>query len=763
MEFGLLNQDALWIMDEVQLMDVGLATSGQLQAFRNADQQKMRRRCFTWWMSATLRQSWLEKSPETIDLAKELQNSTYQVGDRDRTGSLWSNTTKSLETRQFGSPKELARSIAHLHRDAGYGKDGPTLVVMNTVERAVDVWNSLRTNGDLGHNHTDVRLMHSRFRPLERQSWQDEFLKKTDCAIGTNRIMVSTQVVEAGVDISTPLLVTEIAPWPSLVQRFGRCARWGGSGRIIIADFNHDNKTAAPYSLDDIEEARSACEKLPDAAPLHIERFEKENRQLVPKLYPYEPSYLLLRHELDELFDTSTDLSGADIDISHYIRSGNERDVQVFWSDEDDESNTKPVRDGLCNVPFLKARDWLCRPKSERLKPGVGAYVWNWLERKWKTAGRSSIYPGQTIMVKSDVGGYAPDRGWDPDSKERVDAVLVKAEPVMRKPCWRIRDGERYAGARRVAGLVREDHADAAEGDESLSVANYGWQTIATHGLEVGKEAKRIAALVSPDEEKLLYMAGRWHDLGKSHFAFQNSIKADDRPVRDDIAKAPDAAWPCSAKSMYGVGSGIRRPGFRHELASALGLFCILERHEPLHQALLGPWTDWFDALGARTGRPISDTSPTIAEKEILDLTADEFDLVAYLVCSHHGKVRTTWHPSPTDQDAGYAQLSIRGVQEGDALPSLRIAAADGEFCLLPKANLNLSPSETGLSPRTGKSWNERVSSLIDRLGPFTLAWLEALLRAADLRISSSSETPDPLLREGDAKMNADGSWKGRT
>ncbi|MFN5284583.1 MAG: DEAD/DEAH box helicase, partial [Planctomyces sp.] len=37
MEFGLLNQDALWVMDEVQLMDVGLATSAQLQAFRGYD------------------------------------------------------------------------------------------------------------------------------------------------------------------------------------------------------------------------------------------------------------------------------------------------------------------------------------------------------------------------------------------------------------------------------------------------------------------------------------------------------------------------------------------------------------------------------------------------------------------------------------------------------------------------------------------------------------------------------------------------------
>ena len=74
MEFGLLNQDALWVMDEVQLMDVGLATSGQLQVFRGEDQAagKSLRPCFTWWMSATLQRAWLEKSPDTGGLVGEL-------------------------------------------------------------------------------------------------------------------------------------------------------------------------------------------------------------------------------------------------------------------------------------------------------------------------------------------------------------------------------------------------------------------------------------------------------------------------------------------------------------------------------------------------------------------------------------------------------------------------------------------------------------------------------------------------------------------
>src|SRR6185312_968098 len=38
MEHGLLNVDCLWVMDEIQLMDVGLATSAQLQAFANTDE-----------------------------------------------------------------------------------------------------------------------------------------------------------------------------------------------------------------------------------------------------------------------------------------------------------------------------------------------------------------------------------------------------------------------------------------------------------------------------------------------------------------------------------------------------------------------------------------------------------------------------------------------------------------------------------------------------------------------------------------------------
>lgn len=40
MEFALLNNDCLWVFDEIQLMDVSLITSVQMQQFRNEDYAK---------------------------------------------------------------------------------------------------------------------------------------------------------------------------------------------------------------------------------------------------------------------------------------------------------------------------------------------------------------------------------------------------------------------------------------------------------------------------------------------------------------------------------------------------------------------------------------------------------------------------------------------------------------------------------------------------------------------------------------------------
>lgn len=756
MDFGLLSQDALWVMDEVQLMDVGLATSAQLQAFRDSDRQagKSLRPVHTWWMSATLQSDWLNKSPDTIDLEVSLERNTHRIEAAQRSGRLWDDVEKPVQLLPCRSEKELAKEVGERHLQADRSQSGPTLVVLNTVERAFKVWQALKKDRALAN--TDIRLVHSRFRPAERQNWRQKFLNREACTPGTDRIIVATQVIEAGVDISATLLLTELAPWPSLVQRFGRCARWGGRAAVMVVDFDPKTaKQAVPYTLEEIEAARDACTEVSGVSPKELEAFEENHPEKLPTLYPYAPVHLLMRHELEELFDTTPDLSGADIDISRFIRSGDERDLQVFWEAVAKKaapaSERRPLRDELCNVPFLKVRDWLCKPNnSQALKDDVRAWVWDWQDGAWRQAQRRDFYPGQTVLVEAGVGGYDPESGWSKDHTKAVlppfaDRSLTEDDRTL-VPCWR-RDGDGWQPSeKRVRRLSPEVYADAAEDDESLSIR--GWQTIASHGLQAGKEARSIATTLAPNLAGLLHLAGRWHDSGKAHPAFQGSIQADNRPDRDDIAKAPNHAWPCSLAAMYRIDASDQRHGFRHELASTLALFGVLQRHAPNHSALLGPWKELLAQFHPET--PESDSlpmsrEPTTIEQEILDLDGDEFNLLTYLVCAHHGKVRVAWHSSPADQKSRDSHLRIRGLRDGDILPPLCLADPEGRIHTLPATPLDLAPASVGLSSTTGASWSERVLGLLQRHGPFTLAWLEALLRAADQR-ATRRPLADPLL-----------------
>ncbi len=759
MEFGLLNQDCLWIMDEVQLMDVGLATSGQLQAFRDQDRATGRslRPCHTWWMSATMQPGWLATSPETAPMADSLP--ATGIPPRDRTGPLWDpdKVRKPCVVRPDITAKELPALVKDEHLAGGRGAHGPTLVVLNRVETAKELHRKLSKDKEL--RTTDIRLVHSRFRPCDRRDWREEFLDRSCCGPGTDRIVIATQLVEAGVDLSAAVLVTEMAPWPSLVQRFGRCARWGGTGRIVVVDIpaamaeeaaqkekkkktpkdlrevreTAEAKAVLPYDLDAVRAARRALELLPtgpdggdrDAAPLSLEVFEETHPELLESLYPYEPLHILLRHELDELFDTTADLSGADIDISRFIRSGDERDLHVFWAripaGEGPDSGLRPRRDELCAVPFLQARKWLFGKKAtndEQTGKKGRAWVWDWLDGAWRPAEERDLYPGRTVLVAASVGGYDPRIGWDPKVKEEVP---VAPETVPPPP----------------------GSGDDAQDDETSSRA--AWQTIATHGRLVAAEAADLCRRLAPAFGQLFLLAGLIHDAGKVFPAFQESIK--DRPEgRSDLAKAPRDKWlPPSA--MYPMPGGGRRAGFRHELLSVLFLFDVLRRSSPDHEALLGPWHELFEKLGREKPSAPAPSRPSSLERRILALDKASFDLLAYLVCAHHGKLRLALHASPADQEASSGRPRLRGLEDGEETPGVQLCGPDGDLAWLPPLRVDLGLAEAGVNPRTGPGWTERVLDLLDRHGPFALAWLEALLRAADQRVSGRAVS-DAILEE---------------
>lgn len=741
MEFGLLNQDALWIMDEVQLMDVGLATSAQLQAFREEDRTKELRPCHTWWMSATLQPDWL-RSVDTAPYHESWIRDPCVVLPAHRTGGLW-DISKSLTTAVINpqDDEDFARRTLTEHAEVQAGDFGRiTLVVCNTVDRACGTFDALRDAG-----RTDgLELVHSRFRPAEREAWRDRLLSRSACTAGVDRIIVATQVVEAGVDLSAGCLITELAPWPSLVQRFGRCARYAGSGKVLVVDRRREEADSVPYQPEELESAWEALQKLIQQG-VGIDVLEEYEESLHPEarrqLYPYSPAHLLLRREFDELFDTTPDLTGADLDISRFIRSGDERDLQVFWLDlskaEVPPAKRRPQRRELCSVPFLKARAWLCGEESKtnrkpRLRGGMRAWVWDWIDGEWVEATRASLLPGRVVCVDSYCGGYRVDRGFDPNWETAVPPVPLPPIPTETQAI---------------------DEADNQQDGEQLSFNR--WKTIACHTVEVANEAREIAKQLGLSEElqNALDLAALWHDWGKSHPAFQGCIRdgaRDKRPDRQDVGKAPDDCWSKSDRYKYLNGTE-ERPAFRHELASTLGLFALLRIYAPKHPALIGPWielpTEVQEKLGWSLLTGDAPAPPSRLIERLLKCTPEAFDLVAYLVASHHGKVRVGLNAAPKDQEyrikpGDGSGLPIRGVREGDRLPSIVLVLGEPA---IPEVLLSLSPSTVGLSPRTGASWRERCIGLLEGHGPAALAFLEAILRAADVR-ASRLKTNDPAL-----------------
>lgn len=731
-DFGLLQHDALWVLDEIQLMDVGLASSAQLAAFRRSDSASSRgvvRPSATWWMSATLQPGWLG----TVDAAErvpELTEAMLRIPPAAREGGLWSVEKKLDRRADITTPGEIAARVLEAHEPGTL-----SLVVVNRVDTATAVYDELdkRLSEGKGKKRVrraaapDLRLVHSRFRGAERASWADDFLHRDAALPEAGRVIVATQVVEAGVDISARLLVSELAPWPSLVQRFGRAARYPGkSGQVcVVGSVPKDEGKALPYSLEELEAADEALAQIlaagADVSPRGLESYEDALKadnaaSLLGRLYPYDPVHVLRRRDLDELFDTAPDLNGNDLDVSRYIRSGDERDITVFWRPVEEGSRAlrreqigRVTREELCPAPIGEARKWLA-------DAGRTFYVLDFIEGVWARGNAYQLHPGLRVLVPAEAGGYSTERGWDPKSSARVQPPTAPEE------------GE-DAVARHY------DESAESDADDSLSIA--GWKTIATHGREAGEEMHRLveALGVEPHLGRLLELAARWHDAGKAHGAFQSAIKAEARHnaaklgERHDLAKAPDGAW---RRPPYP-----ERPGFRHELVSTLALFELLRRTDPRHVALLGPHLELLEAMGEAPSSlgdnlTVSPTDPLAGE--IAALEPHDFDLLAYLVCAHHGKVRCAWTATPHDQEQGNG--AIHGVREGDHVPAFELCDAEGQRRQVPALDLSLSAAQIGLGTLYGASWTERVHRLRERHGPFKLAYLEALLRAADARAS---------------------------
>jgi CRISPR-associated endonuclease/helicase Cas3 len=633
--FALLHNDALWVFDEVQLMGAGLRTSAQLEAFRREFNVHGNTRSL--WLSATLNTDWLK----TVDFAQHLDSASalrLDEGDQRLAGQRLSaakmlqagTAVLNAENKKGNGEKylaDLAAQILSVHES-----DTNTLVILNRVERTQDLLRLLKKRKPAA----ELLLVHARFRANERKAL-NQAIQQTPPPFG--RIIVATQAIEAGVDISAKNLFTELASWSSLVQRFGRCNRYGeyAEANIYWLDID-DEASAPPYDYADMEQARAKLQSLTDA-----------RLNTLPRTTGKQPTTdVLRRKDFLDLFNTDADLTGFDTDISGYIRDSGTPPLFVYWRDFDcmRPEQSQPERAELCPVSITQI-------KSHLKNKDVLAFTWDSVEGSWKRVGPNNVYPGQTLLLCAQDGGYDSELGFVASGKQAVE-VLPHRE---------------------ITHQIYQKDPDSIKAIPIL---------LEDHLCHVAAAVKQLLAILKlpQDLAEAVVTAAFWHDVGKAHAVFQETLKSiwlDGDPKQLQL-------WAKSAATVRH-----KRRYFRHELASMLAWLTHGEK-TPMH------------------------------------------DLIAYLIVAHHGKVRMSLRALPDEPEAPNGKRYARGIYEGDVLPPVSI---DGK--MLPETTLRLDVMELGIG-EMGPSWTYRTQKLLQEHGPFLLAWYETLVRIADWHASEQEQ-----------------------
>jgi len=426
-------------------------------------------------------------------------------------------------------------------------------------------------------------------------------------------VVIATQVIEAGIDLDARKLFTIACPWASFVQRCGRAGR------------NGDYTECDVYLLD-IEGMRSTAQPLPYTA-IEIKAFYDRSDQLIsagigdlmavtPPPQNNGKKYLKLGI-LNGLFDNHPGNSGDQ--VAQFIREDIETGIKLLWRDE--VKNNAPI----APPTELEAVNLRINKATKFLKT-VNYWIWDDRIETWidKT---NQIDDECYVCCDRSAGGYSDSLGFTGNPQD-IPPIIVLPPKTKNAMQW----------------------------PKSQDV------TLTVHSMDANHFAKQIcnnlSHLLDDDSTALVTRAAHLHDWGKAHPQFQNACNA------------PGEIW---AKRNGGMGR-YSRPGFRHELASAIALL--------MHD-----------------------------REASLDL--------AYLISAHHGKCRM----QIANFDFISNQVGLRGIKTGDILPPIDLG--DGE--IMPSVTIEeLSPAD----------WNQGIETILTNRGAFKLSFLETIVRIADWRAS---------------------------
>jgi len=285
-----------------------------------------------------------------------------------------------------------------------------SIAIVNTVGRAQALFDELRTKLD-ERTHVKLIMLHSRFFRGDRHRLEARLQELFGKGAADSAILVATQVIEAGIDISCERLHTELCPMNSLAQRAGRCARFAGEvGTVHVYRLPDVPLSWLPYG--DLSREDPAIAATRELLSQHGENelhpaVIAEWVQRVHGRTDDEATRSGYRRRIKELTECifRNTIQRDPTGIAHLIRGDDSEAIRVLVADE----NALPESPG--RLESISLSRWSIAPHlDDRAKIG-----WYWSpeeQHPWQPLeNRGNLGATYAVCLRPEFAGYSPELG----------------------------------------------------------------------------------------------------------------------------------------------------------------------------------------------------------------------------------------------------------------------------------------------------------------------------------------------------------------
>lgn len=373
------------VFDEFHLLDPKLSmatTLGMIRLLKNL--------CRVCIMTATLTDDYIKFIKDELNF--EVVSIHDFPEDIEKINSLRPAEGKSIKKSVTVSlnKKINAQDILDIHKNK-------TIIICNRVETAQNLYKELeRTKA------TDTTLLcfHSRYFDSDRKN-KEQLIKEYFGKHTTrnNAILIATQVIEAGMDISCDIMHTEISPINSFLQRAGRCARFENEyGDIFVYDMlNLEEKEKITIETEDREDKIEIRKLNNKYLPYAKELCERSLTELgkynfIDETVAIELVNSILKEEENQKIEHIT---------SNIFNIGK---IRESWSDCDKNHYRETIRDiQSIEIVLIDLENWRDKKILPWTYETISVYKWSFIG--WaKQIVENKIDPDDWIFSKSEHG-----------------------------------------------------------------------------------------------------------------------------------------------------------------------------------------------------------------------------------------------------------------------------------------------------------------------------------------------------------------------